>query len=347
MSFKTSQLQLTFAACCIATLVSSVLAQEEVIRVDTALVNLNVVVMDRQGKRVSGLTKEDFEVYEDGARQEITHFAADQRSLRLVLVFDISVSMGDVLPIIKHEAIALLGSLRSDDEVSVVSFASEVRSHSGWLNKELAADVIRKVTAEPHPQPVQATIGHPGYRIGDTNTYLYEAFRYIFDNFRSDSDRIAVVMFSDGIDTAAGRSMPNIRKRVEEVAREVLRQANETWTIVYPIRYKTEQVIGAIPTRAQRPFPNIRIGSAPADPGRKLFEQIAAATGGEIFDWTTRQDFISAVRNALADLRSQYGLGYKPPRVNGKDGFRHTKVRVKRANLAVRTRDGYTLPKKI
>jgi hypothetical protein len=58
---------------CMILAASSVSAQE-IIRVDTALVNLDVVVKDRQGRRVSGLTKEDFDVYEDGARQEITNF---------------------------------------------------------------------------------------------------------------------------------------------------------------------------------------------------------------------------------------------------------------------------------
>jgi hypothetical protein len=54
-------------------------AAQEVIRVETELVNLNVVVMDGEGRRVSGLLKEDFEVFEDDSRQEITHFSADER----------------------------------------------------------------------------------------------------------------------------------------------------------------------------------------------------------------------------------------------------------------------------
>jgi Ca-activated chloride channel homolog len=327
---------------CVIAAASSVAAQEEVIRVETALVNLNVVVMDRQGRRVGGLTREDFEVYENGARQKISHFTATERPLRLILVFDVSLSMEAVLPTVKQEAIALLGSLRLDDEVSVVSFASEVRRLSGWLNIEQAGNVIRSVVPEPHAQPMPAAISRPGYRVGDTNTYLYEAFRYLFDNFRADNDRIAIVMFSDGVDTAAGRAMPNIRRRADEVGREVRRQAQESWALVYPIRYKTEQSVGEMPEPAGRPFPRaIRIGSRPADPGRELFAQIAAAGGGEVFEWTTRQDLIAAVSNAFADLRSQYGLAYTPPRRTGGNGFRRIKVRVKRPNLVARTREGY------
>jgi VWFA-related protein len=320
---------------------SSVSAQDDVVRVDTALVNLNVVVKDRQGRRVRGLTKEDFDVYEDSAHQDITHFVAEERPLKLVLVFDVSISTEAILPMIKQEATVLLNSLQTDDQVNVFSFASDVGEPSGWLSKEQAADVVRKIVSEPHAQPKSPSIGQHGYRIGDSNTFLYEAIQYIFSNFKADSDRIAVLMFSDGVDTAAGRLTPNINKRANGIGKDLITQAQESWALMYPVRYQTEQAIGYLPAAARRPFPVIRLGSAPEDPGRELFKKIAAASGGETFDWTTRQDLIAALGNALADLRSQYGLAYRPPRTNGEKRFRHIKVRVKRPNLAVRAREGY------
>ena len=317
-------------------------AAQEVIRVQTELVSLNVVVTDREGRRVSGLLKEDFDVFEDDSRQEITHFSADERPLRLVLVFDLSLSMEAVLPTVKQGAFTLLGSLRPDDEVSIVSFASDVRALSGWLKKEQARDIISNLEAEPHPQPQAPTIGRPGWRVGDGNTFLYEAFQYVFDHFKSEDDRIAIIMFSDGVDTGAGRDVRMIKKRVDGIGKEVMRQAQESWGLVYPIRYKTEQIIGDLPVAASRPFPSIglRIGGPPADPGRGFFAKIVAASGGAIFDWTTRADLLLAVGNVLADLRSQYGVGYRPPLKN-EAGFRRLKVRVKRPNLVVRTREGY------
>jgi Ca-activated chloride channel family protein len=339
---KQRQMALMLTFLCMITAGSSVFAQEEVIKIDTALVNLNVVVKDRQGRRVRGLTREDFDVYEDGVRQEITHFFAEKRALRLVLLFDVSVSMETVLPTIKQEAIALLNTLHADDKMNIVSFASDVQKPSGWLRREQAADVIRNVVSEPHPQPVPASIGQHGYRIGDTNTYLYEAFRYVFNSFKANNDRIAVVMFSDGVDTAAGRSNPNIRQRANEIGREMVRQAQESWALIYPIRYKTEQAIGDLPASAQRPFPPIiRTGSSPNDSGRDLFEKIAAASGGEVFEWTTPQDLTAAITNALDDLRSQYGIAYKPAGPNGERRVRRIQVRIKRPNLVVRTREVY------
>jgi VWFA-related protein len=251
MLYIPNQVRIGFTAFCFITAAAtSVTAQEEIIKIRSSLVNLNAVVTDRQGRRVSGLKKEDFEVYEDGVLQEITHFTAEERSLRLVLVFDVSVSMEAVLPEVKQEALGLLASLRADDEVSVVTFASDVRKLSGWMTNEQAGNVIIGVTPEPHAQPVAASTGRSGYRIGDTNTYLYEALQYLFDNFRADNDRIAIVMFSDAIDTAAGRDLSNINRRVDEVGKEVRWRAQESWAQVYAIRYKTEQAIGEIPVRA-------------------------------------------------------------------------------------------------
>jgi Ca-activated chloride channel homolog len=317
-------------------------AAQDVIRVQTELVNLPVVVRDREGRRISGLLKEDFEVFEDGSRQEITHFSIDERPLRLVLVFDLSLSMEAVLPTVKQGAFTLLGSLREDDEVSIVSFATDVQALSGWLTKEQARDIINNLEAEPHPQPQTATIFRHGWRVGDGNTFLYEAFQHLFTQVKNPDDRIAFIMFSDGVDTGAGRDVRKIQKRVDGIGKEVMRLAQESWGLVYPIRYKTEQIIGDLPTAAPRLFPSIgiTIGGPPADPRRGVFEKITAASGGEIFDWTTRADLLVAVGNVLADLRSQYSLGYRPPLRNAAD-FRRLRVRVKRPNLTVRTREGY------
>jgi Ca-activated chloride channel family protein len=321
-----------------------VAAQDEIIKIETELVNLNVVVLDRQGRPVSGLTKEDFEVYEDGKLQEVTHFAADERPLRLVLLFDTSLSMEAVLPQVKREAGALVGRLRSKDEVSVVSFASEVRALSGWVQPEQARMIVARLAPEAHPQPVPATIGRAGYRVGDGNTNLYEALQYVFVNFKAGSgDRIAVIVFSDGVDTAAGRSINHIRRRADEVGQEVRRSAQESWALLYPVRYRTEQVIGDSPEPAWRPARAIRLGSRPADPGRELFSQIAEASGGDVFEWTTQRDLNVAVEGVLSDLRSQYGIAYKPPRSGHRTGFHRIKVRVKRSGMVARTREGYLI----
>jgi len=319
-------------------------AAQDVIKIQTELVNLNVVVRDRDGHRVTGLRKEDFEVFEDDSRQEITHFRAEEIPLRLVLVFDLSLSMEAVLPTVKQGAGALLDSLRDEDEISVVAFASRVYQVSGWIKKDQARDLIDRLEAEPHPQPVTPTIFHAGYRVGDANTYLFEAFKHCLTHFENSDDRVAIIMFTDLVDTGGGRLIPKMKNRADQMGNEDMQLAQQSWGMVYPIRYQTRQIIGDLPKPAPRPFPNgIQIGHAPPDPTKGVFEKIVAASGGEIFDWTTRADLVGAVGNVLADLRSQYSLGYRPPQPDAA-GFRHLKVQVKRPNLSVRTREGYIKP---
>jgi Ca-activated chloride channel family protein len=315
--------------------------QEETIKVETELVNLNVVVKDRGGRSVSGLKKEDFEVYEDGVRQEISHFSADEKPLRLVLLFDTSVSMEEVLPIIQQEAIRLIDDLRLQDQVSVVTFATDVRRLTNWLNKDQAREQVKSLRLEPHQTPLPATISRQGYNVGDGNTYMYEALQYVFENVREGDNKVAVMMFSDGVDTGAGRSMERIKERADTVGKDVKWLAEESQSLVYPIRFKTKQWIGDAPRPAWRPLKTLKIGTTPTNPSVELLAKIADATGGDVFEFSTRQDLTVALQKTLTDLRSQYGLAYRPPQAKERAAFHRIKVRVKQPGLIARARDGY------
>nr|AQQ75157.1 hypothetical protein [uncultured bacterium] len=319
------------------------------LKIDAELVNLNVVVLDKSGQRVRGLVKDDFEVFEDGVKQEISHFAAEERPLKLALLFDVSVSMEEILPTVKQTAIRFVERLPAEDSLSVVSFASEARLHSGWAGKEKTIEAIKALSPEPHPEPVPSGAGRHGYNIGDYNTFLYEGLQYVFNMLNNERDRAAVVMFSDGVDTGAGRALPNMKKRAEEIGQETKRQAEESWAIVYPIRFKTKQIIGHFPKpvpRPRLPLPTtIMIGRPSKTPGEELFSEITATSGGIVFDFTNEDDLANAVREVVADLRSQYGIAYAPPDSGPRKGFHRIKVRVKKPGLIVRTRNGYLVTK--
>jgi VWFA-related protein len=252
--------------------------------------------------------------------------------------------MEEALPLVKQEAVHLLQNLRPDDRVNIVSFASDVRANNPWVTPTQAEALVRALAPDAPPQPVPATIGNPGYNIGDGNTYLYEALRYVLDKYKAGDDRIAVVVFSDGVDTGAGRDRNKIERRAEEVGKEVKRRAQESWALIYPVRYKTQHFAGQLPKPAWRPLGHISIHK-PSDPGRELLADIANTSGGMIFDWTAQQDLVVALQQVLKDLRSRYSLAYKPPRTGATDSFHRIKVRVKKPGVIVRTGDGYRLPK--
>jgi len=72
-------------------------AQDDVLKLGATLVNVPVVVSDRQGRYISGLKKDDFTVYQDGVKQKISVFATDEEPLNIALLIDTSRSTHDVL----------------------------------------------------------------------------------------------------------------------------------------------------------------------------------------------------------------------------------------------------------
>src|SRR5688572_20536422 len=101
-----------------------VLAQEpdDVVRTNISLIQLNVGVVDRQGRAITSLTKNDFAVYEDGVKQSIQHFEPAQAPFSLVLLLDMSGSTINFRQQLKLASQRFLDALAPEDRVSVVQF---------------------------------------------------------------------------------------------------------------------------------------------------------------------------------------------------------------------------------
>src|SRR5688572_18663491 len=103
----------------------------DIIRVDTTLVTIPVSVMDRDGRYMPNLKKEDFRVWEDDVEQDVAFFASVDKPFSVVLMLDTSPSTQFRLDEIQNAAISFVNQLRVDDRVMVVSFnADEIgRAH--------------------------------------------------------------------------------------------------------------------------------------------------------------------------------------------------------------------------
>src|SRR5437867_5871329 len=94
----------------------------DVVRVDTTLVSIPVSVMDRDGKYIPNLRKEDFRLWEEGVEQQAAYFGSTEKPFTVALVLDTSGSTREKLGDIQDAAIAFVDQLRSNDRVMVVSF---------------------------------------------------------------------------------------------------------------------------------------------------------------------------------------------------------------------------------
>src|SRR5213080_4851281 len=97
----------------------------DVLKVNTDLVVFDAQVIDKKTKRVIGdLTKDDFELSDNGARQQIGYFSRDELPLSIMLLLDVSGSVRPILHQIRDGALSALRHLKPDDQVAVMAFGT-------------------------------------------------------------------------------------------------------------------------------------------------------------------------------------------------------------------------------
>lgn len=285
--------------------------QTPVFRSGTSLVALNVSVTTTNNKEfASGLSREDFEVYEDGVRQDVQFFAATDVPLDLILLIDGSSSMTEKVPFVHEAASGFIDTMRPEDRAAVVSFADGVR-------------VLQPLTSDR--AGVRAAIDRTGAKGA---TALHNAIYVALKEFgrpaaaAGDVRRQAIAVLSDGEDTSSLLSFD-----------DVLDMAKRSGVSIYTIGLRG--ALGDRTTGQRRYF-------SQADFAMK---QLAVETGARPFFPESVAD-LNAVYAAIAtELASQYSIGYVPRNVRDDGKYRRVIVRVaNRPELKPRTRTGYFLP---
>ncbi len=312
----------------------------EVIKVSTQLVSVPARVMDRTGRFVGGLTRDDFRVYEDGVEQEIAYFSNETAPFTVALVLDMSYSTTFRIADIQSAALAFIDQLRPDDKVMVVAFDQEVH-----LLCEPTTD--RRVIY----RAIRST------RISE-GTSLYEAIdRVINGRLRRIEGRKAIILFTDGVDTSSVRSDD----------RANLNDAMELDALVYPVMYDTFADVQELKNRSlvshprpvpgstPQPFPVPPLKSKPNPQGTTPEEykkaeaylaELAARTGGRVYPANDLVNLAEAYQKIASELREFYSIGFYPKedRVAGRAAT--VKVRVVRPGLVVRSREAFIRPKR-
>jgi len=173
---------LALASAVIAQTVAPPSPPADSVRVQVSLVNVPVNVVDRQGRPVTGLRREDFSLMEDGHPETIRVFQATAvHPLSMVMAIDTSVSVRKDLPFAKQAAADLAASLLGrDDRVELLGFAGEVRQ-------------VVPFTDNLHDLDHGLRTLH-----GDGPTALYAAIAEAAHDLSSHSGRKVIVVISDG-----------------------------------------------------------------------------------------------------------------------------------------------------
>src|SRR5215213_145540 len=316
----------------------------DVIRVNTTLITLPVSVMDRDGRYVPNLQKEEFRVWEDGVEQDVAFFQSVDKPFSVVLMLDTSPSTQFRLEEIQNAAISFVNQLRPDDKVMVVSFNDDIKILSEFTTdrRKLERAIERART--------------------DDGTRLYDAVDMVINQQLSRvQGRKAIVLFTDGVDTTSRRA--SFESNIMD--------AQELDALIYPVQYNTaddmnvmnypvgrpndvwDQILGGIFVGGQRrngrrgggggggggyPPPRVRDEYEVAD---RYLMDLANNTGGREYRADSLENMSYAFANVAEELRRQYSIGYYPKRPPEAGQRRSIRVRARQPNLAVRARDSY------
>jgi len=185
-------LLLCLLACLSAQLASGVRAQkddeDEVVRVNSELVVLNVTVTDAKGRYVHALKRADFKIFEDGREQRLGLFSVEETPFAAAILLDSSGSMENRLTLARAAALRFLEGLREEDVASVYNFDSKVVQLSDFApGRDLP--------------PLAYDLGSKGM------TTLNDAvLRAAKDIAKRPEKRRAIIVLSDGVDTRSGAS---------------------------------------------------------------------------------------------------------------------------------------------
>jgi VWFA-related protein len=307
-------------------------SEDEVIKISTDEVLVPVSVRDAQGKLVTGLTRRDFRVFEDGREQPLSDLALRNVPVDVVLMIDASSSVTNNLDNFRSAAEEFAKRLAPEDRISLIKFDDRVELLQDWTQSRVQLQrALRRIA--------------PGVFTRFNDALLLSAR----EQLKNSRNRRAVIVLTDGIDSGRGSATLSM----------ALRALLEAQASVYVIgntqieRAKKERELTELidASDSARRFNGLRIedlreGLRVLDASEQNLARLAFATGGKFYR-PQSFDALDAVYAEVADeLRNQYALYYTPTNKVHDGTFRRVRVETINSALQPATRIGYYAPRK-
>jgi VWFA-related protein len=266
-------------------------------------------VLDKDGRPVNGLRKDDFEVFEDGVEQEISIFTHDDVPISVGLVIDNSASMHNKRERVNSVALSFVRESNPQDETFIVDFDDEAYLDHDFTNN------INDLVAALGPLDTRG------------ETALYDAVYLSAAHLdEGNKGKKALLVITDGEDNASKYSRE-----------KVLSKLRESKVTVYAIGLLEEN-------DARGPFSS----KSPSKKAKEALEQFAQATGGRAYFPKSIDEIGPLCRRVAHDLRNQYTIGYTPSNEKLDGTWRRITVRVNPPGLVskvtVSAKEGYYAP---
>ena len=303
-------------AACLGTVAA---AQQPVFRGLGDAVRLFVTVTDGDGRLVTNLTQQQFDVRDEGKSQPITLFDNSPQPIRLIVMLDVSGSMHGNLPLLRAATEQLYARLRREDRVRIGTFGHDV-AIGPWMARNAEEELRRALPEMIAP---------------DAPTPLWRAIDQAMDGFDEAGDeRRVVLVLSDGKDSGP----ISFRQRVVSQV-EVIDRARRDDLMIYGIGMRSR---GGGPAMSGI-GPGALQAALTADLPDAGLARVAEEAGGGYTEIRFGQDLGAAFARVADELHSQYLIGFAPPKRDGK--VHDVDVRIAQKGLKARTRKSYTAPR--
>jgi len=320
----------------------------------TRTVRVPISVFDKAGHPVMGLRGEDFQIQEDGKKQEVTYFSGERRPLRIALALDVSASMQNKIREVEAALRHFIDLLEPEDEILVLTFNDNV-------------DVVQDFTSDRN------RLGHVLNMLEPAGaTALFDAAKEAIERLAPGAaESKAVVLVTDGMDTVSATSWGELRelaKRSEVPIFSIALGSDFTFRGIYSGGGPIGRIPGGGPGRVPRGWPGgggggpggwpgggggwprgpvpSSSGSGASDFDASALLDLAEETGARVevlkgldHDRGNVDRLQGAVEAIAMTLRHRYLVGYDP--TTGKRGWRKIKVDVDRPQVTARARKGY------
>jgi len=298
-------------------------AQQGTFRSGARTVAVYATVSDEQGRLVPDLTRDDFEIYDNGKLQPVTVFANDTQPITIVVMLDRSGSMQANNRLVEAAGEAFVDRLQDGDKARIGSFAARIQVDPREFTSD-KEEMLRILRTELQP---------------DGPTPLWNAVNVGMTALLRQEGRRVVLVFTDGVDAPMNFSTHNVSLR------DAMKRAQEEDVMVYAIGLEGHTPFG----RRRAPMPgggggrmggfHGRGGSMASQKPDEGLAKIALETGGGYFELTSTDNLQSTFARVADELHRQYALGFEPPKLDGK--AHKLEVRVKKPGMTARARKSY------
>ena len=318
--------RLLISGCVVAAALAVAQAQQQppTFGTTTRTVAIYATVTDSQGRLARDLTRDSFEVYDNGVRQELTVFSNDLQPITAIMLLDRSGSMKPNFALQVRAAETFVRGMLAEDRLRIGNFGREIiiEPDDFTSDRDVLARVLRGDLQSDGPTP------------------LWNAIDRAIDKLLLEQGRRVVVAMSDGVDepvdfSGRAKSMKDVMKRAEDNDIMIYAVGVEGLSPMQPQPGSGFGGPGTMPQRRNQPV------MQKPDEG---MAKIAAATGGGYFELTSPGDVLGKFDRVIDELHHQYALGFVPQKADGK--VHELTVKVTRPGYAVRARKHYLAPRR-